>query len=79
MKYEENSKILSLLHAHGIEMSAKLELPVSKDFLVIHFVSLFHRKINAVCVWPLGCGDVLGLLTSRGADRRRCTCCIGLA
>lgn len=29
MKYEENSKILSLLHAHGIEMSAKLELPVS--------------------------------------------------
>lgn len=29
MKYEENIKILSLLHAHGIEMSAKLELPVS--------------------------------------------------
>lgn len=29
MKYEENIKILSLLHAHGIEVSAKLELPVS--------------------------------------------------
>ena len=29
MKYEENSKIISLLHAHGIEMSAILELPVS--------------------------------------------------
>lgn len=70
--------ILSLLNARGIEITVKLQLHVSWDFLYIHLVSSFHRKINAVCVWSLGCGHVLGLLTSRGADWWRRTRCIGV-
>lgn len=50
MKYEENSKILSLLHAHGIEISAKLELPVSLDILFVNVVSYSTGKLTQ-CVF----------------------------
>ena len=66
-------KIQYTLLRCGLRITTVSHLP----FLLSVFLINIYRETNTMRIWSLGCGDMFGLLATRGIGWRWRVCCVG--